>query len=520
MTLNQTTIIFIIGFLITLTLFGFFSTQPSNGKDRVISGLLLIAAFVLGIVIYGDIALKMVQHPDGHIRTWNVFHHYLGAKYLPELGYTNLYNCALSADAEMQGVWDEQTPIRHLNTYIIGQQQDTSLCPKTQFTPSRWAWFRSDLLLIQNSTFPGTEYPQASDQSSRIWRTILTDKGFNPTPVWATVSWWLTNRISLASGWSLKFLLSLDVILMVVALVFVGWVYGLETAALIFVFLVSFWGPYQRLVGNIMQYVWLFAVLMGFCFWRLGWLKTSAAFFAYAIMTRLFPVFFLVGLLIRLIQAIITRTLDSTRPLLAFFAWVLLFCWLFFMVSFLLPNGPAAWFEFYDNIRLHGAVLHSEMLNVGLKNLLSTCCTLINIPGEFEYAYHLIDRLWLYYLLGGGLMGLFISFCLRRQNSNLSLMSLGYVPMFALVTLSRYYYIGLAVMLLSSQNRRAITVGLLGTNLIMYVMRWFLFTQDETMFYSYWTMQVAYLLFFTGLLVPYSLAKTFVITFLKSGERV
>jgi hypothetical protein len=48
-----------------------------------------------------------------------------------------------------------------------------------------------------------------------------------------------------------------------------------------------------------------------------------------------------------------------------------------------------------------------------------------------------------------------------------------------------------------------ITIGLLGTNLAMYLMRWFLFTQDETLFYSFWIIQGTYLLLFAGLLVPW-----------------
>ena len=491
-------VVFSLIFIISLAVLGFFSIRLSGRKDKIIVGLVVLVAVVAGISVYGGIMYKMVQHPVGHVRTWNLFHHYLGAKYFPELGYENLYSCALAADAELQGVWDKETLVRNLNTYALGSRQNNPPCSKNRFTDRNWAWFRSDLLQIQRTSYPDADYPRAGDRSPQIWNSILTDKGFNPSPVWATLSWWLTNQIRLDSGWGLKFLLTLDIILLIIALGFVGWVFGWDTAALVLLFVVTFWGPYQRLAGNVIQYGWLFAVLMGFCFWKISWKKTSAAFFAFAIMARLFPVFFLAGLFVRLVQGVIRRDSNTTRPLFTFFAWIILFCSVFFLGSLLLPNGLTAWLEFSENIQRHGAVLHQEMFNVGLKNLISTCCSLVNTPATFEYAQHLTDRYGLYILLAGALLALFITCALRRENSNLSLMSMGYIPMFALVTVSRYYYIGLAVMMLPQQNRRFVTIGLLGTNLIMYIMRQFLFTRDDTLFYSYWIVQIIYLLFFCG----------------------
>jgi hypothetical protein len=297
---------------------------------------------------------------------------------------------------------------------------------------------------------------------------------------------------------------------MAVALGVVGWTFGWETAAIALAFLVTFWGPYRRLAGNIIQYGWLAAVLLGFCFWERGWLKASAAFFAYSITTYLFPVFLVAGLLIRLIDAGLRRQWAAARRLVSFFAWLLLFCWIFFVGSLFLPNGPAAWVEFIAKVQRHGAVLHQELFNVGLKNLISTCCAAVNTPAAFDTADHLADRYGLYLLLGGGLLALFVAYSLRSKNSDLSVMALGLAPMFALITVSRYYYLGLVVLLLPPQSRRAATIGLLGTNLAVYVMSHYLFTQNETFFYSTWIVQAAYLLFFVGLLIPWPLLKPLV----------
>lgn len=497
MSASDIIVVFLLVFLVALALLGLAPSRPDQAPDKVVAGLVIVAALALALTIYGDIALDAIRRPAGYVRPWNIFHYYLGAKYFPELGYFNLYSCALAADDELQGVWDDQTPVRNLTSYVIGTRQASPPCPGGQFSTDRWARFRADLLLVQQLA------PPDSAETARLWRQVLTDKGFNPSPVWATFSWWLTNHIPLTSGPEFKLLVSLDIILLAMALGLVGWTFGWETAAVALACLVTFWGPYRRLAGNVLQYGWLVAVLLGFSFWQRGWFKTSAVFFAYSITTYLFPVFFMAGLLIRLIAAGVRRQPATVRPLITFFAWLLLFCWLFLMGSLLLPTGPAAWVEFSAKLQRHSAALQQELLNVGLKNLLSTCCDAVNTPAAFEYAAHLAERSGLYLLLGGGLLALFVAYSLRSKNSDLSLMALGYAPLFALVTVSRYYYLGLVVLLLPRQNRRAATVGLLGTNLAVYVMSRFLFTQDDTLFYSYWLVQAAYLLFFAGLLVPW-----------------
>jgi hypothetical protein len=106
------------------------------------------------------------------------------------------------------------------------------------------------------------------------------------------------------------------------------------------------------------------------------------------------------------------------------------------------------------------------------------------------------DRLPLYYALLFLLLGLFVAQTASARNRGVEILAFGFLPILGMLTLSRYYYSGLAIFLLSKRFGRASFVVLVGLNLCFYIGSFFVFTNWETYYYPYWGIQVAYLLFF------------------------
>src|SRR5262245_57928486 len=86
---------------------------------------------------------------DGAIHYHEFLHHFVGAKYQHELGYTRLYTCMAAADIDL-GHGDDLARrwIRDLETdetrpaYEAAAQADTC---RAAFSPERWAAFTADI---------------------------------------------------------------------------------------------------------------------------------------------------------------------------------------------------------------------------------------------------------------------------------------------------------------------------------------------------------------------------------------
>ncbi len=109
------------------------------------------------------------------INTHDVYHYYFGAKYSPELRYMGLYDCTFQALKEIgpKKKFKRIPSVRSMRSYKriprrkMGRR--AKRCKK-KFSASRWAEFKSDLRIFDR-TFKAH------------WRTNLTDKGYNATPL-------------------------------------------------------------------------------------------------------------------------------------------------------------------------------------------------------------------------------------------------------------------------------------------------------------------------------------------------
>src|SRR6185312_3959153 len=116
------------------------------------------------------------------------FHHYIGAKYEPELGYTRLYACTVVAEAEYAHVGPRlaELEIRDLETNELVSANHVLAHPeacKDHFSPDRWQAFLRD-----------TDFFWQGASWSR-WPAVLRDHGYNATPVWRLLAAAFASRV-------------------------------------------------------------------------------------------------------------------------------------------------------------------------------------------------------------------------------------------------------------------------------------------------------------------------------------
>jgi hypothetical protein len=256
---------------------------------------LLLAAVAAAFLSYPNFGFFHV-YQRGAIHYWDTYHYFMGAKYLPELGYFKLYEATYVAGREL-GAFDDVTYVRDLPTYR-GRWVTSIDAPgiRSRFSPERWEAFKRDLAFF---------LPRIAR-----WQTLFLDHGYNDPPprallLHALIRWAPANRLTLGV------VTSLDYLLMASAFGFMWWAFGKIPAALAFAFLtLSFFARFDLIGGSILRWDWTAALLIGAAAFARGFGATAGGLFAYAILARIFPVLFLVPLGIKWLQGRWTGTPD------------------------------------------------------------------------------------------------------------------------------------------------------------------------------------------------------------------
>lgn len=297
---------------------------------------IMLMAIVLAVAIYGQ------QRNRFERRLWHNFHYYLNSKYYDELGYDQLYNCATAALPNRWGSF-----YRDLSTYgyVYGAAQ-VPTC-RADFSEARWQAFVADVEWIQGRE---TSYPE-------MWSFILLDKGYNGSPPYTAVVGWLANQAPLGSPlfWALIYS---DAIFLVVGLLYLWKVKGTETAGLIALFTLAYFGNFTHLLANWFQYPWLTALYVGAAAWYAGRRWLSGFSLATATGLFVFPVTLLLWPALHWRQA-------GRRFWSGLAAGGLLWA----AVGSISSRGLGAWVDFFRDMRLHSAWLPIEPRNFGLRNL-------------------------------------------------------------------------------------------------------------------------------------------------------
>ena len=412
--------------------------QPVGAEERV-RRRVLVALALASLLAWPNL---FNFHFHGFVHKWEVFHYYMGGKYLPELGYTRLYTCTAVVDAE-DGL--------DLDGRVMRDLRDNRLVPvatllersdecRGRFSGDRWRAFRDDTRFFREAL------------GETGWLGIRRDHGFNGTPAWAVVAGVLA-RLGPASWTQIGLLVLLDLGAILAIFVLIGRAFGLESACLA----AGFWGVNALSVwgwtgGGFLRYDWVLWLVVGIVALRAGRPATGGLALGYSAALRVFPVFAILGLALKTaLEMASERSLAPLRRQARFVAGVAAAGILFLAGSSLMAGRTQIWSEFADNSRKH---LATESVNlIGLPVFLAydhdARLDLMTDPLAMDHhgawkqrrAAAELERRpshWVTVLAFGLLLGLAVR---RVPDWAAAVVGLGLMPI--LLKLSGYYYCGL-----------------------------------------------------------------------------
>jgi len=422
---------------------------PLELSRLIVAGLLLLAILALAyrprllpLVAVAAIALIYGPIAVGRVQQWNTFHYWINAKYWPELGYFDLYNCAAAAAPALFG----DVPIRNLETYDYEPAGTAAAaCPRDKFTPARWAEFQHDLTWLHDR--PGNR--------AGIFQDIIRDKGLNTTPAWLAIAAPFAN---VAAG-SPIFWAGLygDSILLIIALALLAKVRGLRPAALAAISLTTWIGTAAQLMGHWFQYLWLALLIVALVAWQRRKWATAGAAIALAAALRIFP-----GVLF------VWPLLHPRQTPRRFWIGAMVAGGLAVAGGSFTPAGLSIWPDFLAKMSLHSAAIALEPGNMGIRNLAATIAqtpAALAVWDAFALGKIAPDLpaaapawTWIFTAVFGGLALVAIA---RRQSFQFGD---GLMLIFPGLVLSRYYYAWLSLNIIEADANEA--AGLLLLNLV------------------------------------------------------
>ena len=433
--------------------------QLRTRPDRSIQGRLLRVLGVLGALAYVNFGSF---HFGVFVHRWDILHHYLGAKYIDELGYDGLYECLAVADAEQPGgaAQAARREMTDLRTNGMTTAAEAVAHPErchARFTAPRWKAFETDVAFFRQ-IFPDAD-----------WARLTTDHGFNASPVWVLFARPFAGN-SPVTWTRLRLLAALDPALMLGALAVTIWAFGSGPAALVAVV----WGTYfpGRLWwtgGSFLRWDWLAALLAGLALSKRERPFAGGALLGYAALSRIFPAFALLGALLSVSTAWLRRRpIDkaTARLLTGALAAALL------LVPLAgITRSEHGWTAFARNLGKHTSVASANRMGVAVllaydpansyRELARESNAEMRARWERAQEENLRARRWLWLTLAGGAV-LAIAFAVLEQPVwTACLLGLLLVPFGR--PLACYYYAFVAALPLLAERRAevgGITVAL------------------------------------------------------------
>lgn len=266
-----------------------------RGTRVVLLGILAATA-VLSVVVYHNF---FNFHYGGYVNAYEFYHYYLGSKYWREIGYFDLYNASLVADAETGGFYrPADGAVMDLRTYRYAHVDEVlreAERYRSRFSPQRWQEWLRDVASFRARM--GLDH----------WNRVLHDKGYNATPVWTMVVERLFSRpIAADSDRGLLFVAVLDALLLGGALACAGWVFGAWPALLAGVFLASsYLVAHVHLKGAFLKSDFVVCLILALCALKKDRPATAGALVGYAALSRLFPALFVFGPAVKLVWEVL-----------------------------------------------------------------------------------------------------------------------------------------------------------------------------------------------------------------------
>jgi len=320
---------------------------------------LLLVAGIIGALGWWN--LLQFRYEPGFGHPLDIYHYYIGSKYFDELGYTRLYECTTVADAQSgQRRQAAARSIRNLETYrresAAGILADPERCTR-HFSPERWALFVHDVGWFRD------RIPETG------WRGLLADYGYNPSPAWGALAWFVTST-GPVSEQNLAPVLLIDPLLLIAMWAFAWKAFGRRATCVALVFWgTNLPGDYLWTGGGFLRQGWLVSLTVGISCLRLRWLRVGGFLLTTAALLRVFPALAIAALAIEpTIEMWRTRRLRLSVETRRFAVGCLAAIAILVPLSFANAGGPRAWIDFADNVRFHASTTFAA--NIGLDRVL------------------------------------------------------------------------------------------------------------------------------------------------------
>ncbi len=301
--------------------------------------LLALLAIVFGLFNYYSFDRDRLTGLGDHV---DPTFYYLNAKYFDELGYFDLFDAMLQADAEgKRKVVRHIRLVRNLTTYDLERAAETLArgpAAKARFSPERWQQFVHD-----------TQWFLARKSRKSLTGHFFIDHGYNPPPPWTLVGGRITNLVPVEQ---VKLACLLDVPIVIFMFAMLGWAFGPDVLLICLLWwFCTFSGRWPLAGHSILRFDWIAGVVVGIAALKRGRTALAGGLMSWAVLSRILPVVFwgmaALGFATRCIRR---RSLTSgtRRFLLASLATVLLVT-----AAALVFVGPQAYLTSARNLAMH-----------------------------------------------------------------------------------------------------------------------------------------------------------------------
>ena len=451
-------------------------------RNRAIATLIL-AAWAGGIV--GWMTARPMQRVAvrHEARDWSWYHYYLGSKYFGELGYRGLYDQTVAVDGENAQMFTPFRDIRDLRTYRREPMNYLQRVRSDGWEHTRWRDFTADVLHFQGRF-------KLAD-----WKRVLRDRGYNATP---TGNWLyaLVSRAPLDS--QIKALIGFfDPVLLLLALFAAGRVFGGFKALLAGAWFLIFYGNEFHVFGGPLIYVFAAATIAFAAALQSDRPRLAGALLGWAAMTRVFPGFLLLGLVVwavaRRKRILATRVLQGIAAV----------CALGFVLGCASPRGVSAWQEWTSNIQMHSRFHRFGNSRIGLQHLFTHDASLgleWRLKEWRRRTWPKQKGAWLVTAIALGL--LWTVAVARGVEDPLEAMVLSLAVVFAGIVLSRYYWtVACLLFLVGGRQRDGPREGLLAGALFGLIALFYVYASVERRTFGHYVMaNAAWLVFWVVLL--------------------
>lgn len=294
------------------------------------------------------------------VQLHDVAHYYLGSKYYAEAGYSDLYAAMLQAESELYDDHFKSVTARDLETYElvhITALREKSHRAKEGFTAERWADFKKDVAYFR----------ERLDQKQ--YESLLSDHGFNATPVWALAGSFLAGRVPAGSERGILALSSIDIGLVAAAFAAVWWAFGGRTALLsVILYALVFGANFAWTGGAFLRHLWFASLIGGVSCLKKRRDAAAGVLLAVSTVARIFPVFFVLPIVMKG-TALAWRRRKLPRRQAVFLGAFAGTAVVLVAATGLLPRGYEHWSEFRRQMELHAANISPNV--VGLTDALA-----------------------------------------------------------------------------------------------------------------------------------------------------